>query len=165
MGLATTLPITIFSIPNQVVAITVNDASIERLKKSPEAWRNLVSPEAFRVLFHEHTEEPGSSEMNQEHREGTFICVACYLPLFESQYKYESGSGWPSFTQPISGHVSTKRDFKLIILRIEYHCARCGGHQGHVFKDGPPPRNERWCNNGVALKFIRKADQLPALRG
>ncbi|ALQ50009.1 peptide-methionine (R)-S-oxide reductase MsrB [Nitrosomonas ureae] len=165
MSLATALPVSMFFIPDQSLAITVNDAPIERLKKSPKEWRSLVSSEAFRVLFHEHTEHPGSSELNHEHREGTFICAACYLPLFESQYKYESGSGWPSFTQPISGHVGTKRDFKLIILRIEYHCARCGGHQGHVFKDGPPPRNERWCNNGVALKFIRKEDQLPALRG
>lgn len=165
MSLATALPVTMFLIPDHSFAITVNGAPIERLKKSPKEWRSLVSPEAFRVLFHEHTEDPGSSELNHEHREGTFICAACYLPLFESQYKYESGSGWPSFTQPIFGHVGTKRDFKLIILRTEYHCARCGGHQGHVFKDGPPPRNERWCNNGVALKFIRQVDQLPALRG
>lgn len=138
---------------------------IEPLNKPSKAWRGLISPEAYRVLFEEHTEEPGSSELNDEHREGTFICAACYLPLFESKYKYESGSGWPSFTQPIPGHIGTKRDYKLLILRTEYHCLRCGGHQGHVFKDGPPPRGERWCNNGLALKFILLNDPLPALRG
>ncbi|PSJ17466.1 peptide-methionine (R)-S-oxide reductase MsrB [Nitrosomonas supralitoralis] len=165
ISLTTILPVTTFLTFEQLLAQAMNDAMVERLKKPYEEWRDLVSPEAFRVLFQEHTEDPGSSELNHEHREGTFICAACYLPLFESQYKYESGTGWPSFTQPISGHVGTKRDFKLIILRIEYHCARCGGHQGHVFKDGPPPRKERWCNNGVALKFVPIVDQLPALRG
>lgn len=104
--------------------------------------------------------------LNDEKRDGTFICAACYLPLFSSEHKYESGTGWPSFTRPIEvGHIGTKRDFKLIIPRTEYHCARCGGHQGHVFNDGPPPRGERWCNNGVALRFIVKGDVLPALRG
>ncbi|MEQ1583146.1 MAG: peptide-methionine (R)-S-oxide reductase, partial [Candidatus Nitrotoga sp.] len=85
-------------------------------------------------------------------------------PLFESAHKFDSGTGWPSFTQAIAEHVGTKRDFKLILPRTEYHCARCGGHQGHLFNDGPPPRNERWCNNGVALRFIPKDEPLPALR-
>lgn len=165
ISLVAVLPVAALFIPDQSFAQAINGAAIKRLKKPHEEWRELVSPEAFQVLFNEHTEDAGSSELNHEHREGTFICAACYLPLFESQHKYESGTGWPSFTQPIAGHIGTKRDFKLIILRIEYHCARCGGHQGHVFKDGPPPRNERWCNNGVALKFVQKADQLPALRG
>ncbi len=165
ISLATALPAAALLIPDQLLAQAISSAVVERLKKPYEEWRDLVSPEAFQVLFNEHTENPGSSELNHEHREGTFICAACYLPLFESQHKYESGTGWPSFTQPIAGHIGTKRDFKLIILRIEYHCARCGGHQGHVFKDGPPPRKERWCNNGVALQFVQKADQLPALRG
>lgn len=150
-----------FAFPTQAVA---KDIGIEPLNKPPEAWRGLVSPEAYRILFEEHTEAPGSSELNHEHREGTFICAACYLPLFESQHKYESGTGWPSFTQPISGHTGTKRDFMLIFPRTEYHCVRCDGHQGHVFKDGPPPRGERWCNNGLALKFVPKTDQLPDLR-
>ena len=159
-----TLPVFSFSLPTQVVANDINQTSIVPLNKPHKAWRGLVSPEAYQVLFEAHTEQPGSSELNHEHREGTFICAACYLPLFESQYKYESGTGWPSFTQPISGHIGTKRDFKLIILRTEYHCARCGGHQGHVFKDGPPPRGKRWCNNGLALKFVLRTDQLPDLR-
>ena len=163
ISVITALPVLSLSIP--AVANNSHQAAVVPLNKPPEAWRNLVSPEAYQVLFEEHTEEPNSSELNHEYREGIFICAACYLPLFESQYKYESGTGWPSFTQPILGHVSTRRDFKLIFPRTEYHCARCGGHQGHVFKDGPPPRGERWCNNGLALKFVPKTDRLPALRG
>ncbi|SFD88959.1 peptide-methionine (R)-S-oxide reductase MsrB [Nitrosomonas sp. Nm166] len=163
ISVITALPVFSLSIP--AVANNSHQTTIAPLNKPPEAWRELVSPEAYRVLFEEHTEEPHSSELNHEHREGIFICAACYLPLFESQYKYESGTGWPSFTQPIAGHVGTRRDFKLIFPRTEYHCARCSGHQGHVFKDGPPPRGERWCNNGLALKFIPKTDRLPSLRG
>ncbi len=160
----TVLPAFSFSLLTQAVANNINQTAIEPLNKPHAAWRELVSPEAYRILFEEHTEEPGSSELNHEHREGAFICAACYLPLFESQHKYESGTGWPSFTQPIAGHMVTRRDFKLIFLRTEYHCARCGGHQGHVFKDGPSPRGERWCNNGLALKFVLKTDQPPDLR-
>ncbi len=159
------LPFFSFSLSTTAVANNTKQTVIEPLNKPHKAWRGLVSTEAYKVLFEEHTEEPGSSELNYEHREGIFICAACYLPLFESQYKYESGSGWPSFTQPIPGSIGTKRDFQLIFLRTEYHCARCGGHQGHVFKDGPPPRGERWCNNGLALKFVLETDRLPELRG
>lgn len=164
IGVITVLPAVSFSLPAQVRASNINQTGVEPLNKPHAAWRELVSPEAYRVLFEEHTEEPGSSELNHEHRKGIFICAACYLPLFESQHKYESGTGWPSFTQPIAGHMLTRRDFKLIFLRTEYHCARCEGHQGHVFKDGPPPGGERWCNNGLALKFVPKTDQLPDLR-
>lgn len=138
--------------------------SIEPLIKTHKEWHELLTPKAYSILFESHTEKPGSSELNHEHREGTYICAACFLPLFESQYKYDSGTGWPSFTQPIPGHVNTKPDFKLIFLRTEYHCARCGGHQGHVFDDGPPPQGERWCNNGLALKFVLITDHLPELR-
>jgi peptide-methionine (R)-S-oxide reductase len=134
------------------------------LNKAHGAWRELLSPEAYAVLFEEDTERPGSSPLNQEERDGTYLCAACYLPLFASQHKYESGTGWPSFTQPIAGHMGTKRDFKLIFPRTEYHCARCGGHQGHLFNDGPQPRGERWCNNGVALRFIPQGQALPELR-
>lgn len=147
------------------IAYYVGSISITPLEKLPEAWHGTVSEEAYRVLFKEETELPGSSHLNQEKRKGTYICAACYLPLFESNYKYESGTGWPSFTQPIAGHIGTKRDLKMIIPRTEYHCARCGGHQGHVFKDGPLPRKERWCNNGLALQFILHSDPLPGLRG
>ena len=165
ISVITVLPFFSFSLSTQAVANSIKQTLIKPLNKPHKAWRGLVSKEAYQVLFEEHTEEPGSSELNYEYREGIFICAACYLPLFESQYKYESGSGWPSFTQPILGHIGTKRDFKIIFLRTEYHCARCGGHQGHVFKDGPPPRGERWCNNGLAFKFVLKTDQLPEPRG
>ncbi len=150
---------------SQAMASDGTQGTIRPLKKSHHAWRELLSPEAFQVLFEEHTEEPGSSELNGEYREGTYICAACYLPLFESRHKYESGTGWPSFTQPVAGHVETKPDYSLIFMRTEYHCVRCGGHQGHVFKDGPSPRGERWCNNGLALQFVLQSEPLPGLRG
>jgi peptide-methionine (R)-S-oxide reductase len=147
-------------------ALARASSPVLKLDVSADSWRDKVSDAAWQVLFREATERPGSSPLNDEKRDGTFICAACYLPLFSSEHKYESGTGWPSFTRPIeAGHIGTKRDFKLIIPRTEYHCARCGGHQGHVFNDGPPPRGERWCNNGVALRFIVKGDALPALRG
>lgn len=134
------------------------------LKKTAAAWRDEVSPAAYRVLFQEATEPAFSSPLDKEKREGTFVCAACHLPLFDSAHKFDSGTGWPSFTQPIAGHIGTKKDFMLVWPRTEYHCARCGGHQGHVFNDGPPPRGERWCNNGVALQFVPKGQPLPALR-
>jgi peptide-methionine (R)-S-oxide reductase len=116
------------------------------------------------VLFRDDTERAGSIPLNDEKRNGTFTCAACFFPLFTSEHKYESGTGWPSFTEPIEGHMATKRDFKLVLPRTEYHCARCGGHQGHVFKDGPKPRGERWCNNGLALLFVPDSEPLPPLR-
>ena len=124
----------------------------------------MLPRDAYRVLFEDGTERSGSSPLNQEKRRGTFICAACYLPLFDSSTKYESRTGWPSFYAPIAGRLDTRRDFKLILPRTEYHCVRCGGHQGHVFKDGPPPTGERWCNNGVALRFIATTETTPPLR-
>jgi len=146
-------------------ATTGAGAAVKRLDRPESYWRPLVSAAAYRVLFEEDTEPPGSSPLDREKREGTFVCAACRLPLFESAAKYDSGTGWPSFTQPIAGHIGTKKDYKLVWPRTEYHCARCGGHQGHVFDDGPRPRGERWCNNGLALAFIPRGQALPALRG
>jgi peptide-methionine (R)-S-oxide reductase len=124
------------------------------VRHNEDEWRKILTAEQFAVLRNEATEPPGSSPLNDEHREGTFQCAGCELPLFTSKMKFDSGTGWPSFFTTIPGHVGKKRDFKILVPRTEYHCIRCGGHQGHVFNDGPPPTGERWCNNGVALKFV-----------
>jgi peptide-methionine (R)-S-oxide reductase len=113
-----------------------------------------LTPEQYAVLRHEATEPPGSSPLNAEKREGRFVCAGCDLDLFTSKMKFESGTGWPSFFTTIPGHVATKTDYKILLPRTEYHCVRCGGHQGHVFDDGPAPTGKRFCNNGVALKFV-----------
>ncbi len=140
------------------------NTKIERLEKPRDEWRRLLTAEQYGVLFEEDTEYPFSSALNKEKREGTYICAACYLPLFASSAKFESGTGWPSFFQPLTGHVGTKTDYKLLAPRTEYHCIRCGGHQGHVFDDGPAPTGQRWCNNGVALKFVPEGEPLPHLK-
>ncbi|MGB0220725.1 MAG: peptide-methionine (R)-S-oxide reductase MsrB [Sinimarinibacterium flocculans] len=129
-----------------------------------EHWRDKVGTAAWAVLFEEDTERPHSSPLNREKRKGTYVCAACYQPLFSADTKYESGTGWPSFWKPLDGAVDTKRDFLLIIPRTEYHCRRCGGHQGHVFDDGPQPTGLRYCNNGLALRFVPEGEPLPELR-
>jgi peptide-methionine (R)-S-oxide reductase len=129
----------------------------DRLELDTNAWRERLSGTAFDVLRREATERPGTSPLNDEKRRGIFICAGCDLPVFTSAMKFDSGTGWPSFFTHIPGAFATKRDFKLIWPRKEYHCARCGGHHGHVFDDGPPPTGERWCNNGVALRFLPTA--------
>ncbi len=135
------------------------------LQLPPEHWAPHLNEAQFDVLFHEDTERPFSSPLNDEKRVGTFLCAACLNPLFASTTKYDSGTGWPSFYQPISEQaLGTKRDFKLILPRTEYHCARCGGHQGHVFEDGPEPTGLRYCNNGLALQFVPEGEALPELR-
>lgn len=121
---------------------------------SEAEWRKRLSPEAFKVLRQEGTERPFTSPLNAEKRQGTYSCAGCDLPLFSSSTKYDSGTGWPSFWEPLPMALGTKKDFKLIVPRTEYHCRRCGGHQGHVFADGPRPTGKRYCNNGVALRFV-----------
>jgi peptide-methionine (R)-S-oxide reductase len=121
---------------------------------SDEQWRARLTPAQYRVLRDEGTEPPGSSPLNHEKRAGVFVCAGCALPLFAHTAKYESGTGWPSFHTALPGAVGTKTDYKLILPRTEYHYARCGGHQGHVFDDGPRPTGKRYCNNGVALAFV-----------
>jgi peptide-methionine (R)-S-oxide reductase len=127
---------------------------IEPLRLTDAEWKQRLSPNAYAVLRHEGTERAGTSPLDHEKRKGTFHCVACELPLFSSDTKFDSGTGWPSFFTSLPGAVVTKTDFKLIAPRTEYHCARCEGHQGHVFDDGPKPTGKRYCNNGVALKFV-----------
>jgi peptide-methionine (R)-S-oxide reductase len=124
------------------------------IQKTELEWKQILSEPQFYVLRKESTEYPFSSPLNGEKRPGIFVCAGCSLPLFSSQMKYDSGTGWPSFFTSIPGHLATKQDFLLVVSRTEYHCIRCGGHQGHVFDDGPQPTGQRWCNNGVALRFI-----------
>ena len=120
---------------------------------SDEEWRRLLTPEQYAVLRKHGTERAGTSPLNQEKREGAFVCAGCGQELFSSRAKFESGTGWPSFTRPIEGAVATSEDRSLFMTRTEVHCSRCGGHLGHVFEDGPPPTGLRYCMNGVAMKF------------
>jgi len=129
----------------------------DALKLTDEEWRKRLTPEQYRVLRREGTEAPFSSALNGEKRRGTYKCVACDLPLFTSTMKFDSGTGWPSFFEALPGALGFTTDYKLIFPRTEYHCARCGGHHGHVFDDGPRPTGKRYCNNGVCLKFDAEA--------
>ena len=116
-------------------------------------WKERLDPDAYRILRKHGTEHAFTSQLNNEKRPGTFHCAGCGTPLFKSDTKYESGSGWPSFWAPIEGAVGTSTDYKIGVARTEVHCAHCGGHLGHVFPDGPKPTGERYCMNGVALEF------------
>ena len=118
-----------------------------------EEWKKILTPEQFYVLREEGTERPGTSPLNKEKRKGTFVCAGCGLPLFSSETKYESGTGWPSFWKPLDNAIGTSEDRSWFSVRTEVHCRRCGGHLGHVFEDGPQPTGLRYCMNGVAMKF------------
>ena len=133
--------------------------------KTRAEWARLLPPETYRILFEEDTEYACSSVLLSEKRDGTFVCAACFQALFDSRAKYESGTGWPSFREALPGAIATKTDTRLLYPRTEYHCSHCGGHQGHVFDDGPPPQGTRYCNNGLALVFVPRGEALPALRG
>lgn len=141
----------------KTTVMTATDSNIDWANLSKEDWQNRLTEQEFYVLRKSGTERSSSSPLDNEKRAGTFVCAGCALPLFTSEMKFDSGTGWPSFFSMIEGAVETKRDFKLVVPRTEYHCSRCGGHQGHVFKDGPRPTGLRYCNNGVALNFIPDA--------
>ncbi len=131
---------------------------MQEVRKTDEQWKETLPPEQYAVLRQEDTERAGSSPLLHEKRAGTYVCAGCDLPLFTSETKFDSGSGWPSFYTAIEGHTATRKDYKLVWPRVEYHCARCGGHQGHIFNDGPEPTGERWCNNGLALRFVPREE-------
>jgi peptide-methionine (R)-S-oxide reductase len=131
----------------------VEAAGTFEIQKTDSEWRSLLSKAQYEVLRLHRTEVPGSSPLNREKRKGTFSCAACELPLFASETKYESGTSWPSFYQPLPNAIGTRTDYALFIPRTEVHCRRCGGHLGHVFSDGPPPTGQRYCMNGIAMAF------------
>lgn len=137
--------------------VMASDELIKALKLSDKEWKEKLTDQQYNILREEGTERPFSSELYEEKREGIFACAGCDLELFKSSMKYNSGTGWPSFFDAIPGRLETKSDFQIGMQRTEYHCARCGGHHGHVFKDGPKPTGLRYCNNGAVLKFIPKA--------
>ncbi len=123
------------------------------ITKTDAEWKQILTPEQYSVLREHHTERPGSCALNTEHRAGTFSCAGCGQPLFITATKFNSGTGWPSFTDPQPGAIGTTEDYTLFSPRTEVHCSQCGGHLGHVFNDGPPPTGQRYCMNGVALRF------------
>jgi peptide-methionine (R)-S-oxide reductase len=126
------------------------------ITKTEEEWRQILTPEQYRVLREHGTERPGSCALDKQYGEGTYICAGCSLPLFTSEPKFNSGTGWPSFFAPMEGAVDTTVDRSLFMARTEVHCQRCGGHLGHVFDDGPKPTGKRYCINGVSLNFVPK---------
>ena len=137
-----------------MTSVKAEQAQSFEIEKSAEEWRRLLTPEQFSVLREHDTEHAGTSPLNEEKRKGIYSCAGCDLPLYSSEAKYDSGTGWPSFFEPLPNAVGTSTDRSLLVTRTEVHCRRCGGHLGHVFDDGPKPTGLRYCMNGIAMKFI-----------
>jgi peptide-methionine (R)-S-oxide reductase len=141
---------------NEEKMTTTTKAPFE-ITKTPDEWRKILTPEQFSVLREHGTERAGTSPLDKNYAAGTYDCAGCELPLFSSETKFNSGTGWPSFFKPLDNAVGNTVDKSFLMSRTEVHCRRCGGHLGHVFEDGPPPTGLRYCMNGVSLKFIPKA--------
>lgn len=139
-----------------LVSIKAIAKEIEKVIKSNKEWKKILTSDQYYILRREGTEPPYTSPLDNEKREGEYLCAGCKTPLFNSSMKYDSGTGWPSFFEHYPNVIATKLDFKLLLPRTEYHCAVCEGHHGHVFNDGPPPTGKRYCNNGASLTFIPK---------
>ncbi|HEV7318742.1 MAG TPA: peptide-methionine (R)-S-oxide reductase MsrB [Ensifer sp.] len=148
---------TAIAFPGLIPLARAAGAETFEVVKTDDEWRALLTDDQYRILRHEDTERPFTSALNHEKRKGVFQCAGCALPLYSSEAKYDSGTGWPSFWQSLSGAVATREDNSLFMTRTECHCSRCGGHLGHVFDDGPPPTGKRHCINGLALAFVPAA--------
>ena len=133
--------------------MTTSNSNQYEVQKSEQEWKKTLTPEQFRVLRKHGTERAGTSLLDKNYEDGTYVCAGCGQPLFTSETKFNSGTGWPSFYKPIEGAIATTTDRSLFMTRTEVHCSRCGGHLGHVFSDGPKPTGQRYCMNGVSLEF------------
>ena len=133
--------------------MTTSNSNQYEVQKSEQEWKETLTPEQFKVLRKHGTERAGTSPLDKNHEDGTYVCAGCGQPLFTSETKFNSGTGWPSFYKPIEGAIATTTDRSLFMTRTEVHCSRCGGHLGHVFNDGPKPTGQRYCMNGVSLEF------------